>query len=71
MKGKAFEDTELRANAGGTCGLSALTCMETSRAHASIIHTMCKSLPPMANAFREELTALKAWRDDICCEVAK
>jgi hypothetical protein len=39
--------------------------METSRANASVIHTMCKSLPPMANASQEEMTALKAWRNDI------
>jgi hypothetical protein len=70
MKGKAFEDAELRANAAGTCGLSALTCVETSRAHASIIHTMCKNLPPMANASQKELKALNAWRDDIRHEVA-
>jgi hypothetical protein len=25
MKGKAFEDSELRANAAGACGLAALT----------------------------------------------
>jgi hypothetical protein len=43
--------------------------METSRAHASIIHTISKTLPPMANASQEELTALKAWRDDILHEV--
>jgi hypothetical protein len=44
--------------------------METSRAHASNIHTLCKSLPLMANASQEELSALKTWRDDICREVA-
>jgi hypothetical protein len=31
---------------------------------------MCNALPPMANASQEELKALKAWRDDICHEVA-
>jgi hypothetical protein len=30
----------------------------------------CARLSPMANASQEELTALKAWRDNICCEVA-
>jgi hypothetical protein len=70
MTGKAFEEAELRANAAGTCSLSALMCMETSRAYANIIHTMCKTLLPMANASQEELTALKAWRDNIRHEVA-
>jgi hypothetical protein len=70
IKGKAFEDAKLRANAAGMCGLSALTCVETSRAHATIIHTMFKTLPPMANASQEELKALRAWRDDIRHEVA-
>jgi hypothetical protein len=70
MKGKTFEDTGLRANAAGTCGLSTLTCLETSHAYARKIHTLCKSLPPMANASQEELSALKAWRDDIRREVA-
>jgi hypothetical protein len=65
MKGKAFKDSELRANAAGMCGLSTLTCAETSRAHASIIHTMCKTILPMGNASQEELKALKAWRDNI------
>jgi hypothetical protein len=67
MKGKAFENSKLQANAAGMCGLSVLTCAETSRAHASNIYTMCKTLPPMANASKEEL---KAWRDDIRQEVA-
>jgi hypothetical protein len=51
--------------------VSALTCLETSRAHASNIHTMCKSLPPMANASQEDLSALKAWRDEIRREAAE
>jgi hypothetical protein len=41
-KGKAFEDAELRANAAGMCGLAALTCAESSRAHPSRIHSSCK-----------------------------
>jgi hypothetical protein len=53
---------ELQANA-------ALTCAKTSRAHASRIHTTCKTLPPLANASQEELNGLKAWRDGICQEV--
>jgi hypothetical protein len=65
MKSKAFEDAELRANATGTCGLAALTCAESSRAHASRIHATCKTLPPLPNASQEELNALHAWRDDI------
>jgi hypothetical protein len=69
MKGKAFEDAELRANAAGTCGLAALTCAESSRAHASRIHATCKALPPLPNASQEELDALCAWRDDIRQEV--
>jgi hypothetical protein len=69
MKGKAFEDAELQANAAGTCGLAALTCAEYSRAHASRIHTTCKVLPPLPNASQEELDALRAWRDVIRQEV--
>jgi hypothetical protein len=30
MRGKTLEDAELRANTAGMCGLSALTCLETS-----------------------------------------
>jgi hypothetical protein len=41
---------KLRAITAGMCGLSALTCMETSRAHPGKIHTLCKSLPPLADA---------------------
>jgi hypothetical protein len=37
MKGKAFEEAELQANAAGMCGLAALTCAESSLAHASRI----------------------------------
>jgi hypothetical protein len=59
MRGKAFEDSELRANAAGTCSLSILTCAETSHAHASNIHTMCKTVPPMANASQKELNTLE------------
>jgi hypothetical protein len=69
MKGKAFEDSELRANAAGMCGLAALTCAETSRAHASIIHATCKTFLPLPNASQEESNALKAWRDDVSQEV--
>jgi hypothetical protein len=50
-------------------GLAALTCEETSRAHASRIHATCKTLPPLPNTSQEELNALKAWRDDIRQEV--
>jgi hypothetical protein len=53
MKGKTLKDAELRANTAGTCGLSALTCLKTSRAHADNIHTICKSLPPLADASQE------------------
>jgi hypothetical protein len=69
MKGKAFEDAELQANAAGTCGLAALTCVESSHAHASRMHAMCKALPLFPNASQEELNALRAWRDDIRQEV--
>jgi hypothetical protein len=69
MKGKTYEDSELRANAAGMCGLAALTCAETSHTHASRIHATCKTLPPLPNASQEELNALKAWRDDIHQEV--
>jgi hypothetical protein len=44
MKGKTLDDTEARANAAGTCGLSALTCLKTSHAHAAKINALCKSL---------------------------
>jgi hypothetical protein len=71
MKGKTLEDTELQANTAGTCGLSALTCLETSRTHAGKIHTICKSLPPLTDASKEDVAALKAWRDDICAEADK
>jgi hypothetical protein len=68
-KGKAFEDAEFQANAAGMCGLAALTCAESSRAHASRIHATCKTLPSLPNASQEELNALRAWRDDIQQEV--
>jgi hypothetical protein len=71
MKGKTLEDAELRAYTAGMCGLSALTCLETSRAHAGKIHAICKSLPPLAEASKENGSALKAWRDDIRVEVDK
>jgi hypothetical protein len=71
MRGKTLEDAELWANTAGMCGLSALTCRETSRAHADKINTICKSLPPLANASKEDVVALKAWRDDIRTEVDK
>jgi hypothetical protein len=62
-KVKTIEDTELRANATCTCSLAALTCAESSRAHASRIHAACKALPPLLNTSQEELDALHAWRD--------
>jgi hypothetical protein len=68
-KAKTFEDAELRANAAGTCGLAALTCAESSRAHASRIHASCNALPPLPNASQEELDTLRAWRNDIRQEV--
>jgi hypothetical protein len=71
MKGKTLEDSELWANTAGTCGLSALTCLETSHTHAGQIHAVCKSLPPLADASKEDVAALKAWRDDIRAEVDK
>jgi hypothetical protein len=61
MKGRAFEDAELRANAAGTCGLAALTCVESSRAFANKIDSTCKApLPPLLDASQEELDELKA-----------
>jgi hypothetical protein len=71
MKGKTLEEAELRANTAGMCSLSALTCLEMSRAHAGKTHTICKSLPPLTNASKEDVAASKAWRDDICAEVNK
>jgi hypothetical protein len=69
LEPELMKDADLRANAAGMCGLSALTCLETSRTYASKINTLFKSLPSMANASQEELSALKAWRDDIRREV--
>jgi hypothetical protein len=63
---KAFEDAELRANAAGTCSLAALTCKESSCTFANKINSTCKApIPPLLNAFQEELDELKAWRDGI------
>jgi hypothetical protein len=69
--GKAFEDAELRANAAGTCGLATLTCAESSRAFANKFNSACKApLPPLLSSSEEELDEPKAWRDDICQDVA-
>jgi hypothetical protein len=65
MKGKTLDDAEARAYAPGTCGLSAQTCLETSRAHADQINALCKSLPPLTDDPKEDVAALKAWRDSI------
>jgi hypothetical protein len=42
-----------------------LTCLKTSRAHAAQIHASCKSIPPLTDDPREDVAALKAWRDSI------
>jgi hypothetical protein len=65
MKGKALEDAETRANVAGTYGFSALSCLETSRAHALKIDGLCKALPPLTSDLKEDATAMKAWRDDV------
>jgi hypothetical protein len=71
MKGKAFEDAELRANAVGTCGLAALTCAESSRAFANKIDSTGKApLPPLHGASQEDIDELKAWREDLRQDVA-
>jgi hypothetical protein len=65
MKGKAFEDAELRANAAGTCCLAALTCVESSRAFANKINSACKApLPSLHGASQEDINGLKAWREN-------
>jgi hypothetical protein len=69
-KGKAFEDAELRANVAGACGLAVVTCAESSRAFANKINSACKALLPLLGASQEELDELKAWRDDVCQDVA-
>jgi hypothetical protein len=47
MKGKALEDAETKANVAGTYGFSALSFLETSRAHALKIDGLCKALSPL------------------------
>jgi hypothetical protein len=65
MKGKALQDAETRANMAGTYSFSALSCLETSRAHALKIDSLCKALPPLTGDLKEDATAMKAWRDDV------
>jgi hypothetical protein len=65
MKGKTLEDAEAQANVAGTCGCSALTCLETSRAQSLKIDGLCKALPPLTGDPKEDATAMKAWRDSI------
>jgi hypothetical protein len=65
MRGKALEDAETRANMAGTYGFSALFCLETSRAHALKIDSLCKALLPLTGDLKEDATAIKAWRDDV------
>jgi hypothetical protein len=43
MNGKAFDEAKLLVNAAGTCGLAALTCMESTRAFANKINSACKA----------------------------
>jgi hypothetical protein len=71
MKGKAFEDAELQANAAGTCGLAALTCAESTRTFANKINSACKApLPPLHGTSQEDIDELKLWREDIRQDVA-
>jgi hypothetical protein len=65
MRGKTLDDAEARANAAGTCGFSALTCLETSRAHALKIDALCKAFRPFTGNPKEDATAMKVWRDSI------
>jgi hypothetical protein len=60
MRGKALEDAETRANVAGTYGFTALSCLETSRAHAMKIDGLCKALPPLTGDLKEDATAMKA-----------
>jgi hypothetical protein len=64
-KGKALADAETRANMAGTFGFSALSCLETSRAHAMKLDGICKYLPTLSGDIKEETTAMKAWRDEV------
>jgi hypothetical protein len=68
MKGKTLEDAETQANVAGTYGFSALSCLETSRAHALKIDGLCKALPPLTGNLKEDATAMKAWRDSVCAK---
>jgi hypothetical protein len=71
MKGKAFEDVELWANAAGTCGLAALIRAESTCAFANKINSICKApLPPLHSACQEDIDELKSWREDVCQDVA-
>jgi hypothetical protein len=64
-KGKALADAEARANMAGTFGFSALSCLETSRAHAMKLDGICKDLPILSGDIKEDTTAMKAWRDEV------
>jgi hypothetical protein len=64
-KGKALVDAEARANIAGTFGFSALSCLETSRAHAMKLDGICKDLPTLSGDIKEDMTAMKAWRDEV------
>jgi hypothetical protein len=68
MKGKTLEVAEMRASVAGTFSFSALSCLETFRAHALKIDGLCKALPPLTGDFKEDATAMKAWRDSICAK---
>jgi hypothetical protein len=65
MKGRALADAETRANMAGTFVFLALSCLETSRAHAMRIDGLCKELPTLTGDIKEDTTAMKAWRDKV------
>jgi hypothetical protein len=65
MRGKALVDAETRANMAGTYNFSALSCLETSRAHAMKIDGLCKDLPTLTGDLKEDTMAMKAWRADV------
>jgi hypothetical protein len=64
-KGRALADAESRANMAGTYWFSVLSCLETSRAHAMKLDSICKDLPTLSGNIKEDTTAMKAWRDEI------
>jgi hypothetical protein len=71
MKGKAFEEAELRANTAGTCGLAALTCAESTRAFANKINSACKApLLPLHGASQEDIDEIRRTFVDIRQDVA-